>query len=112
STFRKIAVPLLGPLRSPTQDKPARHNSPPTTDFVLTGCVDTYGHRRQASSHIGRCTSVEAALAVKKTLGRQGLFLPAESRSNVRDVCEWQRGEVDQVPYREWCMTFCSRICI
>ncbi len=44
SSFRKIAVPLLGPLRSPTQDKPARHNSPPATDFVLTGCVDTYDY--------------------------------------------------------------------
>ena len=29
SSFRKIAVPLLGLLRSPTQGKPARHNSPP-----------------------------------------------------------------------------------
>ncbi|TLG89904.1 hypothetical protein FEM54_20010, partial [Pseudomonas edaphica] len=37
---------FLGPLRSPTQDKPARHNSPPATDFVLTGCVDTYAAMR------------------------------------------------------------------
>ncbi|WP_219266226.1 hypothetical protein, partial [Pseudomonas sp. Xaverov 259] len=28
-----------------------RHNSLPAADFVLTDCVDTYGDRRQASSH-------------------------------------------------------------
>ncbi len=35
-------MPVLGLLRSPAQGKPARHNSSLATDFVLTGCVDTY----------------------------------------------------------------------
>ena len=47
---------VLGLLRSPTRDKPARHRE---ICQGLKSCVDTHAHRGQAPSHILNCEHIQ-----------------------------------------------------
>src|SRR5471032_59797 len=70
SSFRKIAVPLLGLLRNPTQGKPARHWEK-WAAFKI--CVDIQGNRRQASAH-SRAASGQSRAPITAMLEVAGFF--------------------------------------